>query len=84
MLLDSPQTPPRNASPLFDPRKYDPVSFSAAQARKPAPKSSSDYASISVSSYAHSVVRQISTLSSGMTVCHVPIPSTHSLSTGPI
>jgi protein SMG6 len=53
---------------LFDPRKHDPVSFSAAQARKPAPKSSGDYASVSsVSSYAHSVVSSNFTLSSGTT-----------------
>ena len=49
---------------LFDPRKHDPLSFSAAQARKPAPKSSGDYAS-SVSSYAPSVVSSSFTLSSG-------------------
>ena len=48
---------------LFDPRKDDPVSFSAAQARKPAPNSSGDYAS-SVSSYAQSVGSSF-TLSSG-------------------
>jgi hypothetical protein len=48
---------------LFDPKKHDPVSFSAAQARKPAPKSSGDYAS-SVSSYAPSVVSSSFTLSS--------------------
>ena len=54
---------------LFDPRKHDPVSFSAAQARKPAPKSSGDYASVSsVSSYgAQSVVSSNFTLSSGTT-----------------
>jgi hypothetical protein len=51
---------------LFDPRKHDPLSFSAAQARKPAPKSSGDYAS-SVSSYAPSVVSSSFTLSSGTT-----------------
>ena len=49
---------------LFDPRKHDPLSFSAAQARKPAPKSSGDCAS-SVSSYAPSVVSSSFTLSSG-------------------
>jgi len=44
------------------------VSFSAAQARKPAPKSSGDYASVSsVSSYAQSVVSSNFTLSSGTT-----------------
>jgi hypothetical protein len=53
---------------LFDPKKHDPVSFSAAQARKPAPKSSGDYASVSsVSSYAQSVVSSSFTLSSGTT-----------------
>ena len=53
---------------LFDPRKHDPVTFSAAQARKPAPKSSGDYASVSsVSSYAQSVVSSSFTLSSGTT-----------------
>lgn len=53
---------------LFDPRKHDPVSFSAAQARKPVPKSSGDYASVSsVSSYAQSVVSSNFTLSSGTT-----------------
>jgi protein SMG6 len=53
---------------LFDPRKHDPVSFSAAQARKPAPKSSGDHASVSsVSSYAQSVVSSSFTLSSGTT-----------------
>jgi len=51
---------------LFDPGKHDPVSFSAAQARKPAPKSSGDYAS-SVSSYTQSVVSSNFTLSSGTT-----------------
>ena len=55
-----------NHRQLFDPRKDDPVSFSAAQARKPAPKSSGDYAS-SVSSYAQSVVSSSFTLSSGTT-----------------
>jgi protein SMG6 len=53
---------------LFDPRKHDAMSFSAAQARKPAPKSSGDYASVSsVSSYAQSVVSSNFTLSSGTT-----------------
>jgi len=53
---------------LFDPRKHDPLSFSAAQARKPAPKSSGDYASVSsVSSYTHSVVSSSFTLSSSTT-----------------
>ena len=53
---------------LFDPRKHDAMSFSTAQARKPAPKSSGDYASVSsVSSYAHSVVSSNFTLSSGTT-----------------
>jgi protein SMG6 len=57
-----------NHRQLFDPRKHDPVSFSAAQARKPAPKSSGDYASVSsVSSYAQSVVSSSFTLSSGTT-----------------
>ena len=54
---------------LFDPRKHDPVVFSAAQARKPAPKSSGDYASVSSvsSSYAQSIVSSSFTLSSGTT-----------------
>ncbi|KAI0262907.1 hypothetical protein BC834DRAFT_889594 [Gloeopeniophorella convolvens] len=55
---------------LFDHRKHDPVSFSAAQARKPVPtpKSSGDYASVSsASSYAHSVVSSNFTLSSSTT-----------------
>ena len=53
---------------LFDPRKHDPVSFSAAQARKPAPKSSGDYASVSsVSSYTQSVVSSSFSLSSSIT-----------------
>ncbi|KAI9455599.1 hypothetical protein BJY52DRAFT_638264 [Lactarius psammicola] len=53
---------------LFDPRKHDPVSFSAAQARKPAPKHSGDYASVSsVSSYANSIVSSNFTLSSSTT-----------------
>jgi hypothetical protein len=53
---------------LFDPRKHDPLSFSAAQARKPVPKSSGDYASVSsVSSYAQSIVSSSFTLSSGTT-----------------
>jgi protein SMG6 len=53
---------------LFDPRKHDAMSFSTAQARKPAPKSSGDYASVSsVSSYAQSVVSSNFTLSSGTT-----------------
>ena len=53
---------------LFDPRKHDPVSFSAAQARKPAPKHSGDYASVSsVSSYTNSIVSSNFTLSSSTT-----------------
>ena len=53
---------------LFDPRKHDPVSFSAAQARKPAPNSSGDHGSVSsVSSYTHSVVSSSFTLSSSTT-----------------
>jgi protein SMG6 len=54
-----PRPPPESSSrhrdasqhrQLFDPRKHDPVTFSAAQARKPAPKSSGDYASVSSTS----------------------------------
>ncbi|KAI0303402.1 hypothetical protein B0F90DRAFT_1911396 [Multifurca ochricompacta] len=53
---------------LFDYRKDDPISFSTAQARKPAPKSSGDYASISsASSYTHSIVSSNFTLSSSTT-----------------
>ena len=53
---------------LFDPHKHDPVSFSTAQARKPAPKHSGDYASVSsASSYATSVVSSNFTLSSSTT-----------------
>ena len=53
---------------LFDPRKHDAVSFSAAQARKQAPKSSGDYASVSsASSYAPSVGSSSFTLSSSTT-----------------
>ncbi|KAI0258017.1 hypothetical protein BC834DRAFT_1046289 [Gloeopeniophorella convolvens] len=55
---------------LFDHRKHDPVSFSAAQARKPvpAPELSGDYASVSsASSYAHSVVSSNFTLFSSTT-----------------
>jgi protein SMG6 len=53
---------------LFDPQKHDPVSFSTAQARKPAPKHSGDYASVSsASSYATSVVSSDFTLSSSTT-----------------
>ena len=54
---------------LFDPRKHDAVSFSAAQARKQAPKSSGDYASVSssASSYTQSVVSSSFTLSSSTT-----------------
>jgi protein SMG6 len=53
---------------LFDPRKHDPVSFSAAQARKPAPKSSDDWASVSsASSCTHSVDSSQFTLSSSTT-----------------
>lgn len=49
---------------LFEPRKHDAMSFSAAQARKLAPKSSGDYASVSsASSYAPSVSSSL-TLSS--------------------
>jgi hypothetical protein len=61
-------TAPNMYSQLFNPRKHDPVSFSTAQARKPAQKSSGDYTSVSsVSSYAHLVVPSIFILSSGMT-----------------
>ena len=53
---------------LFDPRKHDPLSFSAAQVRKPAPKHSGDYASVySVSSHANSIVSFNFTLSSSTT-----------------
>jgi hypothetical protein len=53
---------------LFDPRKHDAVSFSAAQARKQAPKSSGDYASVSsASSYTPSLVSSSFTLSSSTT-----------------
>ena len=53
---------------LFDPRKHEPVSFSVAQARKPAPKHSGDYASVSsASSYANSIVSSNFTLSSSTT-----------------
>ena len=53
---------------LFDHRKHDPLHFSAAQARKPAPKHSGDYASVSsVSSYANSIVSSNFTLSSSTT-----------------
>ncbi len=72
-----PQRPPADSSrnrdasqhrQLFDPRKHDPVSFSAAQARKPTPKNSGDYASVSsVSSYANSVLSSNFTLSSSTT-----------------
>ncbi|KAI9463378.1 hypothetical protein F5148DRAFT_1313175 [Russula earlei] len=48
---------------LFDPRKHDPVTFSAAQARKPVPKSSVS----SSSSYTHSVVSSSFTLNSSTT-----------------
>ncbi|KAH9053859.1 hypothetical protein EDB87DRAFT_1676684 [Lactarius vividus] len=71
------QRPPADASrnrdaaqsrQLFDPRKHDAVAFSAAQARKPAPKHSGDYASVSsVSSYANSIVSSNFTLSSSTT-----------------
>jgi protein SMG6 len=53
-----------SARSLFNPRKHDPLSFSAAQARKPPPKSSGDCTS-SVSSYAPSIVSSTFTLSSG-------------------
>ena len=57
-----------SASTAFDPQKHDPVSFSAAQARKPAPKNSGDYASVSsVSSYANLIFSSNFTLSSGTT-----------------
>ena len=53
---------------LFDPRKHEPVSFSVAQARKPTPKNSGDYASVSsASSYANSIVSSNFTLSSSTT-----------------
>ena len=53
---------------LFDLRKHDPVSFSAAQARKPVPKSSGDHGSMSsASSYTHSVISSSFTLSSSTT-----------------
>ncbi|KAH9057140.1 hypothetical protein EDB83DRAFT_2390413 [Lactarius deliciosus] len=71
------QRPPADASrnrdaaqsrQLFDPRKHDAVAFSAAQARKPTPKHSGDYASVSsVSSYANSIVSSNFTLSSSTT-----------------
>jgi len=71
-----PQRPPADSSrnrgasqhrQLFDPRKHDPVFFSAAQARKPTPKHSGDYASVSVSSFANSIVSSNFTLSSSTT-----------------
>ena len=53
---------------LFDLRKHNPVSFSTAQARKPAPKSSGDYGSVSSASlYTHSVASSSFTLSSSTT-----------------
>lgn len=59
---------PSQPRQLFDPRKHDAVSFSAAQARKQAPKSSGDYGSVSsASSYTHSVVSSSFTLSSSTT-----------------
>jgi len=53
---------------LFNPHKHDPVLFSAAQAWKPAPKSSGDHGSVSsASSYTHSVILSSFMLSSSTT-----------------
>ena len=82
MLLGLPQTPRDNNRDtsqhwqLSDPGKHDPLSFSAAQAWKPVPKSSGDYAS-SVSSYAPSVVSSSPTLSSGTDGSSAPSPISH-------